>query len=119
MKIGRLRVIFKLPRVLNHFQEAPRNWPTDHLAYVEWYKVGQAGANHNMLKVGKHVEDANGVTPGAIVSLRAIRQSCHLIPLTGPTIPWDSNWKSDNVLDLSTVFLLNNWSSKFAYQTLW
>ena len=87
MKIGRLRVIFKLPQVLNHFQSAPSNWPKDHLAYVEWYKVGKAGANHNMIKVGKHVENANSVTPGAIVPLRAIRQSCHLIPLTSPNIP--------------------------------
>ena len=82
MKIGRLRAIFKLPQVLSHFQLAPRNWSKDHLAYVEWYKVGKAGANHNMIKVGKHVENANSITPGAIVPLRAIRQSCHLIPLT-------------------------------------
>ena len=51
MKIGHPRVIFKLPQVLSHFQSAPRNWPKDHLAYyVEWYKVGKAGANHNMIK---------------------------------------------------------------------
>ena len=52
-----------------------RNWPKDHLAYVEWYNVGKAGANHNMIKVGKHVENANSITPGAIVPLRAIRQT--------------------------------------------
>jgi len=98
----------------------PRNWPKDHLAYVEWYKVGSnPGANHNMYMVAKHVANPNDIMPGDIVPLKAIRQSCHLIPLSGPNITWPSRWTSDNVLDLSTVFLLNNWSSKFAYKMLW
>ncbi|KAG1752122.1 hypothetical protein EDB19DRAFT_1627811, partial [Suillus lakei] len=115
-----LRVIFKLPEVLKHFEPVPKTWPTHHLAYVKWYKLSnRPGTNHNMYVVFKSAPLANGVVPGEIVPLTAIRQSCQLIPLTGPNISWPPTWKSHNVLDLSHCFLLNNWSSKFAYQTIW
>ena len=72
-----------------------------------------------MYMVGKHVANNSGIVPGEVVALKDIRQSCHLIPLTGSNITWPSTWTSENVLDSSAFFLLNNWSSKFAYQMLW
>ncbi|KAG1731859.1 uncharacterized protein EDB91DRAFT_1238880 [Suillus paluster] len=85
-------------------------WPKEHLAYVEWLTLSkQPGRHHNMYSVTKAIGQNNNIVPGDIVSLSTIRQSCHLIPHLGPNISWPSSWN----------FLLNNWSSKFAYQMLW
>jgi len=59
----------------------------------------------------------NGRIPGAIVPLGSIRQSCMLIPQSGREVP--ENWEADNVLDVASTFLINNWNSKYAYQTIW
>jgi hypothetical protein len=116
MKVGRLRVIFTLPEIIRNWYPAPGTWSTGHLAYVEWYKVSNhAGAHHNMYTVHRPVV----ATAGEIVPLCSIRQTCQLIPLTGPNITWPKSWNTNNVLDESNFFLLNNWSSKYAYQTIW
>lgn len=72
---------------------------------------------------------ADGTPAGAIVPLSMIRQSCQLIPhfpkpthaqlkdLTFCSIPTD--WTTDTVLDKASRFVLNNWASKYSYQTLW
>lgn len=62
---------------------------------------------------------SDGSRQGKIISLSQIRQTCQLIPhySTHRTVPRD--WTSDNVLDLSTNFWLNNWASLYDYQTLW
>ena len=120
MKIGHLRVIFTLPELNIHGQPAPTIWPKEHLAYIEWYKLSAtAGANHNMYLVSKPPASAQGIIPGEIVPLKAIRQSCQLIPHTRPNVTWPSSWKSHTVLDLCSSFVLNNWASKFSYQTMW
>ncbi|KAG1777871.1 hypothetical protein EV702DRAFT_1179144 [Suillus placidus] len=67
------------------------------------------GYHHNMYSVTKAIGQNNNIVPGDIVSLSTIHQSCHLISHLDPNISWPSSWN----------FLLNNWSSKFAYQTLW
>ena len=39
-RVGRVRVIFTLPKqVETHLgpQPAPRNWPTEPLAFIEWF----------------------------------------------------------------------------------
>ncbi|KAG1844153.1 hypothetical protein F4604DRAFT_1884476 [Suillus subluteus] len=36
MKVGRLRLIFRLPEVIGLYNEAPSVWPKHHFAYVEW-----------------------------------------------------------------------------------
>ncbi|KAF8834745.1 hypothetical protein BDN67DRAFT_914326 [Paxillus ammoniavirescens] len=92
------------------------------LAYIEWYALGrEPGRHHNMYTVSTPppLSSVQGVLPGAVVPLRSIHQTCHLIPLTGPNISWPSSWSMENVLDKCSTFLLNNWSSKYAYQTLW
>ena len=122
MKVGRLRVIFTLPEIIRNWYAAPRVWSTGHLAYVEWYKVSNhPGAHHNMYTVHRPLvaTASDRVVEGEIVPLRSIRQTCQLVPLTGPNIPWPKSWNTNNVLDESQFFLLNNWSSKYAYQTIW
>ena|SRR5882757_6860587 len=119
MKVGRLRVIFTLPEIIKNWYSAPHAWSTGYLAYVEWYKVSnRPGAHHNMYTV--HQSPAiEGIVEGEIVPLYSIRQTCQLIPLTDSTVTWPESWNTNNVLDECDDFLLNNWSSKYAYQTIW
>lgn len=63
--------------------------------------------------------DAAGHLPGDIVPLSTIRQSCQLIPHLGASVEWPEEWKSNTILDACDTFLLNNWSSKYTYQTIW
>ncbi|KAG1845827.1 hypothetical protein F4604DRAFT_1595365 [Suillus subluteus] len=121
MKIGRLRVIFSLPEMIRNWYPAPQEWSIrGHLAYIEWYKLSSGTpSHHNMYTVHRPLSPTNGVVEGDIVPLHTIRQSCQLIPLAGPGIAWPKTWNANTVLDESHFFLLNNWSSKYAYQTLW
>lgn len=117
--MGRLRVIFKLPDTIRNWHLAPQAWPTEHLAYVEWFKMSAGpGASHNMYTVNRPER-----VEGAIVPLVTIRQSCQLIPLIDrpkhEDNSWPETWNSGNVLDESTFFLLNNWTSKYSYQTIY
>ncbi|EPS94098.1 hypothetical protein FOMPIDRAFT_1134931 [Fomitopsis schrenkii] len=132
-RIGRVKVIFKLPDTIYEHgslndMHAPEEWATQGpLAYVEWYANLPASADpvHMMYEVRKLPLRADGTPAGEIIPLSMIRQSCQLIPRfpkpkadrTTPTVP--SDWTSDSVLDKAQKFLLNNWASKYAYQTLW
>ena len=130
MKVRRLRVIFKLPEVMSHLQliNVP-SWPKDPLAYVEWYQLSRSpGKHHNMYSVASSNPELRRelknsrvfqVTPGAVIPLKAIKQSCQLIPLECIGDDWPTDWVSTAVLDQCSTFLLNNWSSKYAYQTIW
>ena len=127
MKVGRLKVIFRLPDSIPSMMDgATAAWPKEHLAYVEWLMLSkEPGQHHNMYSVTKAIVQPTDIVPGDIVSLSTIHQSCHIIPHLNPKLykdadlTWPSSWKSTNVLDLCNSFLLNNWSSKFAYQMLW
>ena len=65
----------------------------------------------------KKTKTSQGRSPGAIIPLNNIRQLCMLSPVFERQIP--KTWRSDNVLDLASNFFVNNWSSKYAYQTMW
>lgn len=56
--------------------------------------------------------------PGSIVPLGNIRQSCMLFPAF-PRGNVPSEWNPENVLDLSDTFYVNNWLSKYSYQTIY
>ena len=112
---------------------APSEWAdVGPLAYVEWFsKLPQAADPiHMMYEVRKMPLRADGTPPGEIVPLSMIRQSCQLIPkFPRPTnsdmdssynlLPVPLDWNSHNVLDKANRFLLNNWATKYSYQTLW
>ena len=81
---------------------------------------------HMMYEVRKMPLHADGKPPGEVVSLSTIRQSCQLIPrfprptsVDGPPTKIPEDWHSHNVLDRASHFLLNNWATKYVYQTLW
>ena len=108
--------------------QSPAEWAQQGpLAYVEWYAKlpPRPDPVHMMYEVRKAPLHVDGSPVGAVVPLNLIRQSCQLIPsFPKPTtsdtpshIPRD--WNSHNVLDKGSRFLLNNWASKYAYQTLW
>jgi len=117
-RIGRVRVIFKLPDTVNAgvgWQDAPTYWPKTPLAYVEWYRPlrQQPDATTGMFVIKKTSTPTYSVIP-----IASIRQSCMLIPKFDPG--WGRlGWKKENVLDLASLFYLNNWQSSYAYQTLW
>ncbi len=121
-RIGRVRVIFSIPDVLDTSQ-GPRQWPNTWsngpLAFVEWYSPIPSSAqdNHGLMYQIKKIKTSQGRTPGAIIPLSNIRQVCMLFPI------FDSNrskkWRTENVLDNASSFLVSNWSSKYAYQTIW
>jgi hypothetical protein len=117
-RIGRLKIIFRLPQqVYGSIQPA---WTKDPLAYVEWYTPLKSAAEdyHEMYTVKKPLLSSDGSLPGKVIPLSCIRQTCQLVPNFGTTtIPID--WTSDNVLDKCDTFLLNCFTSKYAYQTLW
>ena len=133
VRVGRVKVIFTLPQTiyahgsLNEIN-APAEWKGQGpLVYVEWYANLPASADpiHMMYEVHKLPLCVDCMPAGEIIPLSMIRQSCQLIPhfprptrgSTISTIP--SDWTSDSVLDKAQRFLLNNWATKYAYQTLW
>lgn len=54
---------------------------------------------------------------GSILPLSHIRQSCMLFPVFPSSVP--AHWKADKVLDTASSFYINNWLSKYCYQTIW
>ncbi|KIY63769.1 hypothetical protein CYLTODRAFT_125515 [Cylindrobasidium torrendii FP15055 ss-10] len=125
-RIGRIRVIFKLPV----FEKGnggidipyPPYWPKEPLAYIEWYSTPHLSARmrdtHNMPSVSKPPMGSDGAPPWSIIPLSNIRQSCMLFPKFG-TINrkvWDTN---KSVLDTCSTFYVNNWLSLFTYQTVY
>lgn len=114
MHIGRLKVIFCLPQqVYGSVQPA---WTKDPLTYVEWYAPLKPAADYELYAVKKPSLSLDGSLPGRVILLLSIRQTCQLVPNFGRTVPID--WTLDNVLDKCDSFLLNCFTSKYAYQTL-
>ncbi|KAG1737846.1 uncharacterized protein EDB91DRAFT_1054857 [Suillus paluster] len=117
-RIGRLKVIFCLPQQL--YGSVHPVWTKEPLAYVEWYSPLKPAAEdyHEMYSVKKPLPSVvDSTLAGKVIPLSSIRQTCQLVPNFGRTVPMD--WTSDNVLDRCDSFLLNCFTSKYAYQTLW
>ncbi|KAJ3730701.1 hypothetical protein C8R42DRAFT_568649 [Lentinula raphanica] len=125
-RIGRVKVLFRLPSQLNligsHKSSVPSWWPPSVLAYIEWYSPPSLSIieqnSHNMTSVHK-LPLIEGVVPWSIIPLSNIRQSCMLMPRYDKNSSDSSNWTSSNVLDKATHFLVNNWSSIYTYKTLY
>lgn len=87
MKVGRLRVIFRLSDYIPMMDDAIVAWPKVYLACVEWLTLSkQPGHHHNMHSVTKAISQNNNIVPGDMISLSTIHQSCHLIPHLGSNI---------------------------------
>ena len=118
-RIGRVKVIFRLPTEINGFA-VPARWPTQPLAYVEWYsplqKTLPQSNKHLMYKLKKGKPGDRGI----IIPITEIRQSCMLFPLFSEYKEEEiESWKAKTVLDSCNTFLVNNWSSKHCYNTIW
>ena len=105
--------------------QAPAQWPKQPLAYVEWYSALQSQPDkfHGMYVV-KKVFGADGNAIGAVIPLTNIRQSCMLIPKFSDdsdiiALNQESRWNANNVLDVASIFYVNNWLNMYAYQTIW
>lgn len=120
-----MRIFFKLPSQLSlgrlGIVSAPKAWPQEYLAYVEWYSApslsASAATSYNMARV----DVTTSLTKGpdwSIIPLTNIRQSCMLFPHF-KRCPPQVGWTCDNVLDNATSFLVSNWSSLYAYKTIY
>jgi hypothetical protein len=123
-RIGRVKVIFRLPSTIPS-QVAlgtlePSNYPQEPLACIEWYSKlqGAADPNHMMYRITKSPPRADGSVPTSIIPLSDIHQSCQLFPFFSNK-DVDSTWTTHNSLDQCSVFLVNNWRSLYSYQTIW
>lgn len=126
-RVGRVKVVFTLPSQIffpGGVRDAPSVWPKEPLAYVEWFTRFSADPNTTtgMYKVSP-AYDGRKRRQGAIVHLSSIRQSCMLSPVFGAhkASVWGAQDKLSplNVLDNASSFYLNNWHSKYAYQTIY
>ncbi|PPQ81799.1 hypothetical protein CVT26_010042 [Gymnopilus dilepis] len=124
-RIGRVKVIFSLPKKFDTFlgpRTLPPNWPNGPLAYVEWYSPLSrvAEARHGMMYRIKRPwqNQQSGRRPGTIIPLTNIRQSCMLFPAF-PREGVPPEWTSENILDQTDTFYVNNWLSKYTYHTIY
>jgi hypothetical protein len=71
-----------------------------------------------MYQVKKMPLRNTNMAPADIIPISSIRQTCQLIPCFGAGVV-PEGWRTDNVLDSCDRFFLNNWATKYAYQTLY
>jgi hypothetical protein len=99
-RIGRLRLIFKLPTQVYWTFDALAYWPTEPLAYVEWYSLLKPTAqkDHLMYLISKVPRRKRDLAPADFVPLSSIHQSCQLIPCFGEEGVLEE-WRSEKVLE--------------------
>ena len=72
---------------------------------------------YRIKKVSSTSSTTAGKVQGTILPLSRIRQSCMLFPIFPSSIP--AHWTPDSILDHASSFYINNWLSKYSYQTIW
>ncbi len=117
LRVGRLRVIFKIPTHLNHIIFGSHITPPQHLAYVEWYtKPGKVDPNSGMYPVSRS-KLVNGSRDASVIELSSLSRPCQLCPNFGKKAP--RLWTSSEVLDQCNQFFINNFVSHLTYQTIY
>ncbi|PPQ84929.1 hypothetical protein CVT24_000245 [Panaeolus cyanescens] len=123
-RVGRIRVIFRLPRVMDTTsgpRDLPKNWENGPLAFVEWFSPTPAAASAGqglMYKISQR-QGVQGRLPGAIIPLGNIRQSCMLMPAFTYGGEPEAHHRSEQILDQVDTFFVNNWRDKYSYQTIY
>ncbi|KAJ7896889.1 hypothetical protein B0H13DRAFT_2234414 [Mycena leptocephala] len=86
-RVGRVKVLFRLPDKLGDGTPAPTRWPRTCLAYIEWYSTFKSSheENHNMYSISVPPRPANGFSHASIIPLTDIRRTCQLFPNFGRT----------------------------------
>jgi len=121
-RIGRVHVIFSIPDILDTSQgprQRPDTWHSGPMAFFEWYSPIPKSAqdSHGLMYQIQKLKPSQGRIPGDIIPLQNIRQRCMLFPSFDQKL--SETWMPENVLDLASKFFINNWSSKYVYQTIW
>ena len=114
-RVGRIRVIFKLPKAAQQ-QLLPDVIAPGHLAYIEWFTAfTERDPVHGMYTV-KRCRDIQGARLASVIEVSQIRRSCHLLPMFENAAPRE--WTSSTVLDKCENFLVNPFSDQHMYMTL-
>ncbi|KAG9316931.1 hypothetical protein JVU11DRAFT_3012 [Chiua virens] len=114
-QVARLRVVFQIRKkdMAALFPAATKQ--PDYLAYVEWFTpFGQMDPNLQLYQVSRSVRQGRRLA--SVIDVEKICRSCHLFPNFGPAAPRE--WKSSNVLDLASSFLVNPFVDRNSYMTL-
>ncbi|KAI0704544.1 hypothetical protein C8Q76DRAFT_630995 [Earliella scabrosa] len=116
-RVGRVRLIFKLPRSVLQ-QVMPDVVAPGPLAYVEWFTAfTQPNPVHGLYKVSR-CRDANGALRASVVEVRHFRRSCHLYPIAPGNGFVPRDWSSSTVLDACDHFFVNPFSDLHMYMTM-
>ncbi|KAI1786574.1 hypothetical protein LXA43DRAFT_975694 [Ganoderma leucocontextum] len=114
-RVGRLRLIFKLPQSACEAHLTGMVSP-GHLAYVEWFTAfTHPDRNHKMYKVSRCRNNQHDILAD-IIEVCHIRRSCHLLPVCGSIVPRDRT--SSTALDTCEDFWVNPFSDAHMYMTL-
>jgi hypothetical protein len=98
LRVGQIRVIFKLPAQFGHFAHP--------LAYIEWFTpLGNKDRITGMYQVSRSTRTLH--RNSEILSVSRIARSCHLIAKCLREI--DHSWTSENVLEKGKVFWVNSY----------
>jgi hypothetical protein len=116
IKIGRLRVIFEIPKAALPHTFAAEITPPKHLAYIEWYSLSDTK------DADSHLYDVRKITApdqrkASIVELKDVRRTCQLWPKFGPVA--NKEWTSANVLDKCNHFYLSNFTDMYTFQSFY
>ncbi|KAJ8468795.1 hypothetical protein ONZ45_g17114 [Pleurotus djamor] len=114
-RIGRVRVIFTLPKASLDTLFEPGVEVPEHLAFVDWFSpfTHVPERNHGLYKV-RPIKDAEGSSVSEVIPIANIRRSVHLFPRFGPFAP--PEWTSNNVLDLCDTFFVNTFTDRHMYR---
>jgi len=114
MRLGRVRVIFSLPK--NKLDKIfPINiTPPAHLAYVEWFSKFTSNPEpySGLYKVKKESIDENSRNV-SVVPVEMIKHGVHLYPKWGGSVP--PEWTSEKVIDNCSWFFLNPFKDVHMY----
>lgn len=116
-RVGRLRLIFRVPvkQVSNLFPGVER--VPAHLAYIEWFTpFTRPDVNHGLYRILHTGARTGDQHVASVVEVKDIQCSCHLWPDFGPVAPRE--WSSDNVLDRRSSFFVSVFNHWHAYQTM-
>lgn len=112
-RVGQVRVIFSISERSSKkvFYNGAR--PSKHLAYIEWFTSFPSSVHPDTMLYKLSRAQRNDEEVVSIVPINSIRQSVHLFPHFGATVPRD--WSSDTVLDKCSTFYLNPFSDRFLH----
>ncbi|KJA19341.1 hypothetical protein HYPSUDRAFT_1096163 [Hypholoma sublateritium FD-334 SS-4] len=113
--IGRIHVVFSLPRQSLPIMFTSGREVPEHLAYVEWYTPlpNSPEPGHLLYKVSPK-RDRDGTHVCSIIPVANIRRSVHLYPKFGVFAPQE--WTLNNVLDLCHTFFVNDFTDLNMYR---